>query len=186
MTLATLWLPILLSAVFVFLVSSVVHMALPIHAGDYQKLSNEDAVLDGLREAKVTPGQYMFPGCDSMKDYGSEEMQRKLAAGPVGTLIVRPLGPPSMGKSLLQWLTVCVVVTIATAHLATAALPAGAAGGEVFHVCGLTALLGYAGGCALDSIWKGVRWGVTCKFLLDGAIYAAVTGATFAWLWPAA
>ncbi len=62
-----------------------------------------------------------------------------------------------MGKSLLQWLTVCAVVTIATAHLATAALPAGAASSDVFHVCGLTALVGYAGDCALDSIGKGVR-----------------------------
>ncbi len=64
MKMASLGLAILLSAVFVFLASSVVHMALSIHAGDYQKLPNEDAVLDGLREAKVTPGQYMFPGFD--------------------------------------------------------------------------------------------------------------------------
>ena len=37
-----------------------------------------------------------------------------------------------------------------------------------------------------DSIWKGVSWCVTSKFMFDGVVYALVTGATFAWLWPAA
>lgn len=27
---------------------------------------------------------------------------------------------------------------------------------------------------------------MTGKFLFDGVLYAAVTGATFAWLWPTA
>ncbi len=39
--LTELWLPILLSAVFVFIVSSIIHMALPIHKGDYGKLTNQ-------------------------------------------------------------------------------------------------------------------------------------------------
>ncbi|MGC6487163.1 MAG: hypothetical protein ACON4Z_05935 [Planctomycetota bacterium] len=185
-TLAMLWLPILLSTVFVFVASSVVHMVLPIHAGDYQKLPNEDLVRQALRDAAVKPGQYMYPGCDSMKEYASEELQKKFAEGPVGVMIVRPDGMPNMGKSLLQWIVVCLLVSVATAHLATLACDGGAASGRVFHVTALVALLGYAGGCALDSIWKGVRWAVTGKFLFDGLLYALVTGGTFAWLWPAA
>lgn len=68
--LASLWLPILLSALFVFVASSVIHMVLPIHRGDYRKLPQEDRVLDGLRDV-VPPGQYMFPCPDSMKDMGT-------------------------------------------------------------------------------------------------------------------
>ena len=41
-----LWLPILLSAVIVFVASSIIHMALPIHKSDYRKLPDEAKVLD--------------------------------------------------------------------------------------------------------------------------------------------
>ena len=54
--LADLWLPILVSGVVVFVVSSVIHMLIPIHRGDYAKLPGEDAVRAGyLRkiDAKV-------------------------------------------------------------------------------------------------------------------------------------
>ncbi len=47
--LAALWLPILLSAVIVFVASSVIHMATPWHKSDYPKLPNEDRVMDALR-----------------------------------------------------------------------------------------------------------------------------------------
>ena len=57
-----LWLPILLSAVIVFIVSALIHMALPIHKSDYRKLPDEERVLDALRSAGVTPGRrYHFP-----------------------------------------------------------------------------------------------------------------------------
>ncbi len=185
-TLDMLWIPILLSAACVFVASSVVHMVLPIHAGDYRKLPSEDLVRDALRSAQVPPGQYMYPGCDSMKDYGSEELQRKFAEGPVGVLIVRPNGMPDMGKSLLQWFLLCLAISAVVAHLAGFALPRGEATDRVFYVTSLLALLGYAFGCMQDSIWKGVSWKVTTKFVFDGLLYAGVTGATFAWLWPAA
>ena len=148
-TISMLWLPILLAAAFVFVASSLVHMVLPIHAGDYRKLPNEDLVRQALRDAEVKPGQYMYPGCDSMKEYASEELQKKFAEGPVGVMIVRPDGMPNMGKSLLQWFLVCLLVSLITAHLATFACEAGAAAGRVFHVTALVALMGYCGGCAL-------------------------------------
>jgi hypothetical protein len=40
----SLWLPILLSAVAVFVASSIVHMVMPWHKGDYQKVPDEDAL----------------------------------------------------------------------------------------------------------------------------------------------
>ena len=54
--LADLWLPIVLSAVFVFVASSVIHMALQIHKKDFQKLPNEDQVLAAMRGAGLKPG----------------------------------------------------------------------------------------------------------------------------------
>ena len=43
-SLGSLWLPVLLSAVLVFIVSALVHMVLKYHNSDYKRLPNEDAV----------------------------------------------------------------------------------------------------------------------------------------------
>lgn len=185
-TLALLWLPILLSAVFVFVISSIVHMVIPIHAGDYKKMPAEESARKALRDAQIPPGQYMFPNADSMKEVGTPEMQAKFEEGPVGILVMRGNGMPNMGSSLLQWFVLCVVISTIVAHLAGIGLAPGAAGGKVFHVTALTALLGHAFTTVNDSIWKGISWSVTGKFIFDGLLYALATGATFAWLWPAA
>jgi hypothetical protein len=185
-TLAALWLPILVSAVFVFVVSSVIHMALPIHKGDYQKLPKEDAVLDAMRAAGLPPGQYMFPCPESMKDMCSPEMTAKFQRGPVGNVIVRPSGAPSMGAALGQWFVFCLVVGVFVAYLTGLALPPGAEPMRVFRIAATVALLGHGFSSITDSIWKGVSWGVTGKFLFDGVLYCLASGAAFAWLWPAA
>ena len=98
-----LWLAILLAAVFVFVVSSILHMCVPIHKSDFQGLPNEDAVMESMRAASVEPGAYMFPHCESMQDLAKPEMIEKYNQGPVGHMVVLPNGPFSMGKSLMQW-----------------------------------------------------------------------------------
>src|SRR6266576_2451337 len=61
--LTALWIPILLSAVIVFVASSIIHMVLPYHRSDYKKLPDEDKVTAALRSAGVTRGMYVFPYC---------------------------------------------------------------------------------------------------------------------------
>lgn len=180
-TLAALWLPILLSAVFVFLVSSVIHMALPIHKNDYRKLPDEDRILGALR-GTVPAGQYRFPWAGSMKECSTPEMQAKFAQGPVGTLVV--MGGMQIGKSLGQWFAFCLVVGVFVAYLTGLARGPGAT--DVFRFASAVAFLAHALSGVCDSIWKGVSWSTTAKFGFDGTVYALVTGATFAWLWPAA
>jgi hypothetical protein len=182
--LLSLWLPILLSAVLVFVASSVLHMALPIHKGDYGQLPGEDEVLAAMRERGVQPGQYMFPHASSMKDLASPEMVAKFERGPVGTTVVIPSGPPTMGKNLVQWFVFSVVVSIFVAYIAGLGLSRGTEYMMVFRMTGAIAFLGYAFSHAVDSIWKGLSWGVTVKFMFDGLVYSLVTAGTFAWLWP--
>ncbi len=69
--LSALLLPILLSSVIVFLVSSVIHMALPWHKSDYPKVPNEDKLRDALRPLAVPPGDYMVPRPSSMQEMRS-------------------------------------------------------------------------------------------------------------------
>ena len=63
--LTDLWLPILLSAVFVFIVSSIVHMVLPHHRTDYAKVPREDDVMAALRPFNIAAGDYLMPRPDS-------------------------------------------------------------------------------------------------------------------------
>jgi hypothetical protein len=184
--LVALWLPILVAAVAVFVASSIVHMALPMHKGDYQRLPHEDELLDAMRKAGLARGHYMFPCPTSMKDMGSPEMQAKFQRGPVGSVVVRPAGGYRMGAALGQWFVFCVVVSTLVAYAAGLHLPAGAPGSSVARITSVVALCGYAFSSVCDSIWKGVSWSITAKFVVDGALYAAVTAGVFAWLWPAA
>jgi hypothetical protein len=184
--LSALWLPIVLSAVLVFLASSVIHMVLPIHRGDFQKLPGEDALLAAMRSHGLPPGQYLFPCPASMQEMASPEMLKKYEQGPVGQLIVRPNGPPAIGRSLVQWFLFSLAIGFCTAYICGLTLAPGTAGMRVFRIAGAVALLPYAVAYAHDSIWKGLRWGTAMKFVFDGVIYALVTAAAFAWLWPAA
>ncbi|MFQ5738239.1 MAG: hypothetical protein ACE5JX_04460 [Acidobacteriota bacterium] len=181
-----LWLPILLAAVFVFIVSSILHMVLPIHKGDYLKLPGEGKVLEEMRTQGVPPGGYMFPCAGSMKEMATPEMMEKYKKGPVGFLTVVPSGVPAMTKNLIQWFLYSVVVGVVVAYVARLGLSQGAAYMEVFRMTGSVAILGYAVSHIPDSIWKGLSWRTTLKFIFDGIVYGLVTAGTFGWLWPGA
>jgi hypothetical protein len=180
----SLWLPILLSAVFVFIVSSVIHMATPWHSGDYPKLEAEDKVMDALRPLSLRPGDYMVPRASSMKDMGSPEFVEKLKKGPVLMLSVWPNGPGSMGKTFVLWFLYSVAVGIFAAYVAGRALPDGAHYLAVFRFTGVTAFVGYAVALWQMAIWYHRPWGTTFRATVDGLIYALVTAGTFGWLWP--
>ena len=121
-----LWLPILLSAVLVFVVSSLIHMASPWHKGDYPKLSNEERVMDALRPLAIPPGDYMLPRPSSREEMRSPQFLEKFKKGPVLMLTVWPGGSMSMRNQLVQWFLYAVVVGCFAAYVAGRALPAGA------------------------------------------------------------
>jgi hypothetical protein len=184
-SIVSLWLPIVLSAVAVFVVSSIVHMVLKYHQSDYRELPGEAEVLAAMREQGVDPGLYTFPHCAAMKEMGSPEMLAKYETGPVGILTVMPSGPPAMGKYLSQWLVFCLLVGVFVAYLASRTLVAGADPMHVFRVTATTAFMAYGMGELVGPIWKGATWGATLKSVFDGLLYGLATGAVFAWLWPA-
>jgi hypothetical protein len=182
--LTDLWLAILVSAVAVFVVSSVVHMLLPLHKGDMRQLPDEDRVLEALRAHGVAPGDYMFPRAKSMKDMGSPEMLAKFQRGPVGTMTVVPSGPWAMGRALTQWFMYSLLISAFTGYAASIVLAPAEDTMLVFRLTSTVAILGYAFASVSDSIWKGVAWSTTFKFVFDGVLYGLATAAVFAWLWP--
>jgi hypothetical protein len=181
----SLWLPILLSAVVVFVVSSIIHVVLPYHRSDFKKLPDEDGVMAALRKLALTPGDYGFPKPDNPKGMKDPAFLEKWSRGPVGMLtIMKTAAKPSMGKSLAFWLLYCVVVEIFAAYISGRALQTGAPYLSVFRFAGATAFVGYALGLWQNTIWYGRAWTTTLKTNFDGLIYALLTGGIFGWLWP--
>lgn len=184
--LTSLWLPILVSAVLVFLWSSVVHMVLGYHRSDYRKLPNEDAVLEALRGAGVGPGTYSFPHIARPAEMSAPATIEKYNKGPVGLMNVIPSGPPTMGKHLGLWFAYTVVVGVFVAYLTGRALEPGTPYLAVFRFAGTIAFVAYASTHATDPIWKGERWSTALTHILDGLVYGLLTAGAFGWLWPKA
>jgi hypothetical protein len=180
----SLWLPILLSSVAVFVISSIIHMASPWHKGDYSKLPDEAKVMDTLRPLGIPPGDYMIPRPSSRQELASPEFAEKMRKGPVMMLTVMPSGPVSMGRSLVLWFLYSVAVGVCGAYIASRALPVGAGYLPVLRFSGATAFIGYSAALWQMSIWYRRSWSTTLKATVDGLIYALVTGGILGWLWP--
>jgi hypothetical protein len=182
--LSALWLPILLSSVAVFVVSSIIHTVTPWHKGDYPKVPNEDQVMDALRPFAIPPGDYMVPRASSSQEMRSPEFLERIKRGPVLIMTVLPPGGFGMGRSLLLWFVYSVVVGVFAACIAGRALPPGAEYRVVFHFVGTTAFVGYSLALWQMSIWYRRAWGTTIRATIDGLLYAALTAGIFGWLWP--
>ncbi|HVH10345.1 MAG TPA: hypothetical protein VM736_11160 [Gemmatimonadales bacterium] len=179
-----LWLPVVLSAVLVFAVSSIIHMFTPWHRGDYTKVPNEDRVMEALRPFGLARGDYVMPRPATREEMTSPAFAEKRAKGPVMVFTVLRSGPLSMAPNLIQWLLYAVVVGVFAAYVAGRALPPGAPYRAVFRFVGVTAFLGYALALWQMSIWWGRAWATTIRATIDGLIYAFLTAAAFGWLWP--
>lgn len=182
-SLIALWLPILLSAVIVFIASSIIHMLLPYHRSDYRQLPDEDKLLPVLRAAGLQPGLYHFPFC-THKDMKSPATLEKFKQGPVGFLTMYPSGPPAMPKFLGLWFVYCLIISVFAACLTSYTVAFGARHPVVFRVAGTAAFMSYGLGPAVNSIWKGQPWSVTLKEVFDGLVYSMLTAGAFGWLWP--
>jgi hypothetical protein len=179
-----LWLPILVSAVLVFIVSAIIHMVLKYHNKDFTRLPNEDAVRAAIRAGNPPPMQYIIPYCSDMKDMEKPEMKQKYTEGPVAVITVLPTGIPNMGKNLSQWFAFLLVVSLFVAYVASHSLARDATYLQVFRIVGAVGFMTYGLGQIPNSVWWGKPWKNTAKDLLDGLVYGLVTAGTFGWLWP--
>ncbi len=183
-TIASLWLPILLAAVAVFLVSSAMHTVLGYHWNDYRAVPNQAAAMETLRGLNLAPGEYAIPKAADMQQMRSSEFKALHHRGPVMLLNVAAGGEMSIGKNLLQWFLYLVVVGIFCAYIAGRELPPGANYLTVFRLVGFSAFMGYALALPQSSIWYRRNWRVTLVEMVEGLVYAGLTAGTFGWLWP--
>ena len=181
--LTSLLVPILASAVIVFLASAVMHMMLKYHMSDVVAVPNEPGVMAALRPFNIPPGDYMLPRAASMKEAKEPAFVEKLKQGPVALMTVLPTGPFNMGKSLAQWFVYCLVIALFAGYVASRTLGPGADYLAVFRVVGTVAFIGFAGGLWQDSIWWNRKWSTTLKSTFDALVSGLLMAGTFGWLW---
>ena len=182
-SLAALWMPIVLSAIFVFIASSIMHMFLPYHRTDYKALPEEEKTLATLRGLGLKRGMYVFP-FSSHKEMKSPAMTEKYKMGPVGMMTVLNSEPPPMPKFLGLWFLFCLFVGVFVAYICGHTVKVGTPYLGVFRVAGSVAFMAYGVGRLSDAIWRGQTWSATIKEVIDGLVYGLLTAGTFGWLWP--
>lgn len=180
----SLWLPIIVSGVFVFLVSSLIHMLLGYHASDFKRFPNEAAAAEALRKLNLPAGDYHYPLAASQKEMNTPEFKEKMVQGPGVIMTIWPGGEWSMGPALTLWFLYSIVVGIFVAYVAGRALGPEAPYLSVFRFAGVTAFVSYALGGWPASIWYKRSWAATMKNTFDALVYALVTAGVFGWLWP--
>lgn len=185
-SLFALWLPILVGTLLAWISSMLVHMLLKYHNHDYQKLSNEEAVTDAIRDGNSATGFFAFPHVIDMKDYNDESVVARFDRGPVGFVILGNNGMPNMGKLVGQQVSFFLLGILLVAYVASLALEPGAGYFEVFRLVMTTAFLAFSWASVPYSIWFGIPWAMTGRYFLDAVIYSAVVAGSFAGFWPGA
>jgi hypothetical protein len=185
--LAQLWLPILVSAVLVFVLSAVTHMFLPARKTEWGRLAKEGDVQAALRG--VTPGLYAFPALSTPGERPTPEDMKRWAVGPSGWLSLVPAGPINMGRNLGLSLLMNLFVSFSVAYVATLTLgsvPLQMFPHErvVFRVVSTIGFLAYAIGPAYEAIWYWKPFKSLAYTVLDALLFGLAMGATFGWLWP--
>ena len=180
----SLWFPVVVAAVLVFVMSSIIHMVLTYHRSDFGAVPEEGAVRDALRPFGIPPGEYVVPCASSPADMKSDAYQSRVSEGPVLFMTVLPNGMPNMGKNLAYWFVYCIVVGIFCALVAGSAFGPGAEYHEVFHIVGLTAFAGYVLGGWQSTVWYSRKVSTSIKNTFDGLLYALLTAGAFAGFWP--
>lgn len=183
-SLASLWIPILVSAAVVFVASSIIHMLLPYHRTDFRQAPAEDDVMDALRKTGIAPGDYVVPFAGSPARMKDPDFVARMTRGPIAFMTIMKGGPPEMGAQLAQWFLYCALISTFAAYMASRALGAGSEYLAIFRFAGTAAFLGYAGALLQNSIWYRRAWSSTLKSMFDGIVYALLTGGIFGWLWP--
>lgn len=178
-----LWMPIVLSAVAIFILSSLIHMVLGWHKGEFHQLPGGEAVADAIRAAGVTPGEYLAPYSGSMEAMKAPEFKARLERGPNFILTVRTPGN-AMGKMLGLWFVYGLVVSVFVAYVTGRTHHAGDSYLSVFRTAGAVTTLAFAAGHWQHWIWWGKSTRFTITNTLDGLIYGLFVAGIFGAMWP--
>ncbi len=177
----SLLLPIGISAVVLFFASFLSWMVLPLHAKDWRKLDREDDLMKTVRDLNIPPGNYMFPGWDTLAEMKKPEYQQKYTAGPRGIMTV--FGEVNMGKNLGLTFLYFLTVSFLLAYVSSIGLEPGAEFKNVFRLVSTVAFMTFSASILQQAVWFRCR---VVGHVIESLAYALITGALFAAMWPPA
>src|SRR5206468_7271250 len=132
--LTALWMPIVVSAVFVFIALAIIHGFLGWHKGDMSAVPGEAKVMEMLRGLNVQQGDYRFPFSNSVDEMKTPAWDEKMKHGPVGFMSISPSAPINMGKMFGQWFVYSLFIAVLAAYVTGRTHGPGAPGLDVFRV----------------------------------------------------
>jgi len=177
-----LWLPILLSAVAVWVASALAWMVLPHHHKDMGPLPDEDAFIASLKAQGVKPGSYSFPHCADHASRKDPELMRKWKEGPAGFMTI--LGQVNMGRNMVLSLLVYLVISVFVGYVSSQARAPGEGFADVLQITATTGIMAYLFGWMGGAIWFGMPKNAWISNTIDSVAYGLITGLIFAALWP--
>jgi hypothetical protein len=179
MSVLDLWLPIVLTGLATHILSTLAWTVLPHHKPEWVKMPAEDELYDLVTKRQVAPGQYIFPFVAKADDMKSEAFQEK-SRRCTGMLVLWS-SPTNMGKAMGLTLLAFMVIAFVIAYLSSIGLARGAAPMRVFQFVTTAGLLAHVAAKFPFVFWFRRKIAMD---VLDGIVYAVVTGLIFAFLWP--
>lgn len=174
-----LWLPILLSGLATHILSTLAWTALPHHKPEWTRLPAEDDLHNLLTKHQTGPGQFIFPFASGSQEMKSDAFQQK-AGKCSGMLILWP-SPTNMGKAIALTLTTFLVIAFVIGYLASIGLNSESTFMRVFQFVTTAGLLAHVAAKFPFVFWFRRKIAMD---VLDGVVYAVVTGLIFAYFWP--
>lgn len=183
--LLALWMPILVSTLAAFFASFLCWTVLPHHKPDYSGLPDEDSFLEWIRSRSVRAGMYMFPYCSDFSEMKDPEKKKRFEAGPHGYINVWP-GMGNMGRNMALTVLFFLVANVFIAYVCVQArdFVGESEFWNIFQVSAAAGVMAYCLAYIPTAIWFNKPARALAMDILDGLIYAAITGAIFALLWP--
>ena len=178
----SLLLPIVLSAIAVWLASALVWTLMPHRQKEFRPLPDEEAA---RRVLKAAPGEYVIPYAADTATMKDPQYLKRMEDGPVGFVRLMAPGAPAMAKPMALSFLYYLVVGVVVAYLTSRTVPPGTEYLTVFRVAGTVSWAAYFFGAVPDSIWFGKPWPSTAKSLVESLCYGCLTAGFFGWLWPA-
>lgn len=176
--LITLWKPILVSTVVLFMLSFLVWALLPFHKKDHKRLENQAELQQAIRDLAIKPGVYFFPSPKPGEKMDKEAWMR----GPSGLLTI--MKPPSMAGNMLATAGVLLCVAIGAAYIGYFALGRNADFWRVFQIMTSVGIVAFCFSPLPNMIWFQSRHWAKLMVVVDGVLYGVALGFVFAWMWP--
>ena len=154
----SLLLPIVLAAVAVFILSMIVHLAMPWHKGDYANVPNHDAAIAAMQSLNLAPDDYAVPNPQLPGGGKNPNFIADFERGPTFHMTVIPPGGMHMGKYLGAWFGFMLLISAIAAWVTGSIVPPGGNSHAVFHFSAIITACSYGFGGWTLSIWYFRKW----------------------------